>query len=179
MKSCTTFSETFVVLVAYCCSAWSSDLAGVEHRHELRDAVSVAGAGQDERLAGMIRLRPELCPAGLFKPPGNQRVDDVVPGLQNGLAVKYRSFPLLGVAQFHGPFRAASGEDRQAHAGSHHVLQGTAFPEVGEIQRVEADGAVELDARIECANGNADGGGCGASGMDLGLPSMARNAPGA
>src|ERR1700733_3763262 len=108
----------------------------------------------------MIRLRLEAYPAGLFKSPGNQRVDDVVPGLQDGLVVEYSGFLLLGVAQFQGLFQAAAGEDRQAHAWSHHVLQGTALPEVGVIERVEADRAVELDAGIEGANGNTDGGGC-------------------
>jgi hypothetical protein len=70
-------SETFVVLVACCCSAWSSDLcASSTDRNSV--TVSIARAGEREGPAGVVCPCPQSGAAVLFKAMCDERIDDVL-----------------------------------------------------------------------------------------------------
>src|SRR5580698_9203931 len=109
----------------------------------------------------MFRLRLQSRAAILFETMSNQGVDDIVPGLQHGLAVVDGRFLLLRFTQLERAAQTAAGEDRQRDTGANHVLQRTRLEEILDVQRIKTDGTVELDLRIEIADGDADGRGRG------------------
>ena len=83
-----------------------------------------------------------------------------MPGLQHGLVVGDRGFLLLRLAQFQRA--AAAGRRRRSASvtlGPTIVLQRTRLEQIADVQRVEADGAVQLHGRIESRDRDADLGG--------------------
>jgi hypothetical protein len=60
----------------------------------------------------VVGLCPQSGAAILFKAIRDERVDDVMPGLQYRLVIRDRCFLLLGVAQFQRALQPATGEDR-------------------------------------------------------------------
>src|ERR1700677_4443197 len=96
---------------------------GIKHGEKIGDAFIVPGAGKIERLARMVALRSQSGVAALSEPMGDQRFDDVMPGLQHRFVIEDGGFLLLCVAQFERVPETATSENTQRDAGSQLVLQ--------------------------------------------------------
>ncbi len=112
-----------------------------------------------DRCARMIELGPQPSAALLLQPVGSDRVNDLVPGLQNCLVIGDACFRLLCRTKFEHALEPRAVEDRQGHAWPSHVLQRARLEQVVEVEGIEADTAVELKFGIERSDGDADIGG--------------------